>query len=345
MPSLKSQMKKSKKPGKIIIYVAFLALGASGLGACVKGLQRPYTPATTETGKTTAGGVPGYAQIKAIVEQRCVSCHMGLHKTMGDYAQLKARVDSGILYDRVVVLKNMPMKPSQQYDAITEEERALIGAWAKAGGPMEAPAESVANTDTAPVAVPPVVSAEPAPAPAILTADDHLRNCIGCHGEKGQRIEGMVGTPNLAGLGKAYLVKQLTAFKKKDPALRPGSLMEGLIEAVPESDLEFLANYFDLYPNIVEGKVVPPQEVDPIKFDKGQAAAAVCVACHSEKGLSPVGGPPLSGQAADYISAQLQAFKAGTRKDPMMFGVAMPLDEATIEALGYYYSLAPYYKK
>jgi uncharacterized membrane protein len=73
-----------------------------------------------------------FAQVKAVVDQRCVLCHNA------QLASKNVRLDSpeaiaqhaGQVYQQAVVLKAMPMNNATQ---ITEEERALIGAWFNAG--------------------------------------------------------------------------------------------------------------------------------------------------------------------------------------------------------------------
>jgi cytochrome c553 len=57
-----------------------------------------------------------------------------------------------------------------------------------------------------------------------------------------------------------------------------------------------------------------------------QIASSVCVACHGADGNSVVpANPVLAGQHADYIAAQLAAFKAGTRPSPIMQPMAAGL--------------------
>lgn len=61
----------------------------------------------------------------------------------------------------------------------------------------------------------------------------------------------------------------------------------------------------------------------------GQAKAAACFACHGADGnrtLMPL-YPKLAGQHATYITKQLAEFKAGTRSDATMNGMAAALSE------------------
>jgi cytochrome c553 len=90
-----------------------------------------------------------------------------------------------------------------------------------------------------------------------------------------------------------------------------------------------------------------PVNAEDIDAGSGAAAARIaigtCASCHGPRGhsYSPK-FPVLAGQNANYLVAQLQAFKAQTRGDPdalgYMWGMAGPLDEATMAGLGKYYS-------
>ena len=72
-------------------------------------------------------------------------------------------------------------------------------------------------------------------------------------------------------------------------------------------------------------------------------AIGVCGTCHGPRGNSQQPKfPRLAGQSAQYLAAQLKAFRAQTRGDPdalgYMWGMASQLDDTTIDALAKYYS-------
>jgi cytochrome c553 len=70
-----------------------------------------------------------------------------------------------------------------------------------------------------------------------------------------------------------------------------------------------------------------------------QIAETVCAACHGADGNSAVSANPnLAGQGAEYISRQLQHFKAGIRVNPIMLGMVATLTPDDMVALGVYYS-------
>jgi cytochrome c553 len=86
------------------------------------------------------------------------------------------------------------------------------------------------------------------------------------------------------------------------------------------------------------------EEIDPAaRLAAERIAVTTCATCHGPQGhsYSPK-FPVLAGQHANYLAAQLEAFKAQTRGDAdavgYMWGMASPLDSATIAALSDYYS-------
>ena len=77
--------------------------------------------------------------------------------------------------------------------------------------------------------------------------------------------------------------------------------------------------------------------------DAAGVAAKVCSSCHGPGGdsISP-GFPKIGGQRADYLEAQLKAFRDRTRADPMaqayMWGMTSQLGDDMIKNLAAFYS-------
>lgn len=73
---------------------------------------------------------------------------------------------------------------------------------------------------------------------------------------------------------------------------------------------------------------------------KGSATATtVCAACHGADGNSAVAMyPKLAGQHAEYLTKQLNNFKSGERKNPIMSGMVANLSAEDMENLGAYFS-------
>ena len=71
----------------------------------------------------------------------------------------------------------------------------------------------------------------------------------------------------------------------------------------------------------------------------GKAKSAACAACHGMAGISAVPMyPNLAGQKEQYIQIQLKAFRDGSRKNPIMSGMAAPLSDDDIANLAAYFS-------
>lgn len=71
----------------------------------------------------------------------------------------------------------------------------------------------------------------------------------------------------------------------------------------------------------------------------GRIKAQMCQACHGMDGLSKTpDAPNIAGQTEQYLVAQLQAFKTGTRKSDAMSVVAPTLSDADVEDLAAYFS-------
>jgi cytochrome c553 len=76
--------------------------------------------------------------------------------------------------------------------------------------------------------------------------------------------------------------------------------------------------------------------------EAGKAKAVTCGACHGADGnsVNPV-WPSLAGQHATYMFEQLQAFKNGTRSEPLMLGQVMMLNDDDMRNLAVYYAGLP----
>jgi cytochrome c553 len=73
---------------------------------------------------------------------------------------------------------------------------------------------------------------------------------------------------------------------------------------------------------------------------KGQAIATqVCIACHTADGSrgSPA-NPILAGQHPEYLVKQLQEFKSGKRKNPVMLGFATALSDDDMKNVAAFYA-------
>jgi cytochrome c553 len=73
-------------------------------------------------------------------------------------------------------------------------------------------------------------------------------------------------------------------------------------------------------------------------INAGKQRAVTCVACHGPEGNSSIPmWPNIAGQNAPYILSQLQAYKDGSRRNPLMSSQAMMLSDTDMANLAVYY--------
>ncbi|NOS87667.1 MAG: cytochrome c, partial [Methylococcaceae bacterium] len=74
----------------------------------------------------------------------------------------------------------------------------------------------------------------------------------------------------------------------------------------------------------------------------GEQKAGNCIGCHGPNGKSSSPQwPNLAAQQADYIVNQLQAFKAGTRKNSLMESTAGNMTDDDMKNLAAYFASRP----
>ena len=71
----------------------------------------------------------------------------------------------------------------------------------------------------------------------------------------------------------------------------------------------------------------------------GRQKAAACAVCHGPMGVATApDAPNLAGQPELYLTAQLRAYRGGTRQHEVMNLMAKPLSDADIEDLAAWFS-------
>lgn len=74
----------------------------------------------------------------------------------------------------------------------------------------------------------------------------------------------------------------------------------------------------------------------------GAAISAPCAGCHGSNGISTdTSTPDLAGQHYPYLLSQLEAYKNGTRKVPIMNEMVASLSEEQMEDLAAYFASIP----
>ena len=106
----------------------------AGVGtAVIVGLIVWLAPAPVP--KAAAAAPVSFAQVQAVVAQRCAMCHneQVISKNIQLHAPELIAKNAQALYQQAVVLKAMPMNNATQ---ITDAERTLLGRWFEAGAPL-----------------------------------------------------------------------------------------------------------------------------------------------------------------------------------------------------------------
>ena len=175
-----------------------------------------------------------------------------------------------------------------------------------------------------------VVAAAPGTAAGDASAGK-AASCAGCHGGNG--VSTNPAWPSLAGQHGPYLVDALKAYKS---GARENAMMSATAKGLSDADMQRLASYYAGLK--IQAAAPKASEKD---LAAGKAKASACTACHGANGVSSnPAWPSLAGQQKDYMIAALKDYKAGTRKNELMAGVAKGLSDADIEALAGYYSSA-----
>jgi cytochrome c553 len=164
--------------------------------------------------------------------------------------------------------------------------------------------------------------------------------CAACHGLDGNSP--LPANPTLAGQHPEYLLKQLTEFKA---GTRSNPVMAGMVANLSLDDMRNLAAYYSSQTPKQMGARDKDLVAQGRKLFRGGNSAngtAACAGCHSPNGAGiPALYPRLASQHADYVVAQLKAFRAGDRtNDPnlMMRSTAVKLTDKEIAALAEYIS-------
>lgn len=137
--------------------------------------------------------------------------------------------------------------------------------------------------------------------------------CAGCHGSQAQGNPDM-GAPGLAGLGTAYVTRQLRAFRAgiRGSSLSDthGYMMVGRARALPgDRGVRDVVAFIEQQP-VARASVPVDGDVK-----RGARLYASCAACHGEsaQGIEALRAPRLNHLDGQYLLRQLQHFAAGVR--------------------------------
>jgi cytochrome c553 len=185
----------------------------------------------------------------------------------------------------------------------------------------------VAHSSEAKAAAKPDLAAGEAKATAV---------CSACHAADGGR--GAPTYPILQGQHPQYLAKQLTEFKE---GKRKNAVMGGMAASLSPEDIRNVSAFYATK----KAKDGFAKNKDTValgeKIYRGGIAkktVPACAACHGPNGAGiPAQYPRLGGQHADYVKAQLTAFRQGDRtNNAQMSSIAANLSDKEIDALSDY---------
>lgn len=176
-------------------------------------------------------------------------------------------------------------------------------------------------------------------------AAETAQQCAACHGEQGVAPDPQF--PNLAGQSAVAIYKQLHDYKSGS---RVHDVMTGVAQGLEDQDIVNLAAHF---------AASVKKDIDPTRapyidalvvrlVERGDPARGLpaCNSCHGATAGGPIETPTLSRQSADYLAAQLRAFRGGERRNDIytrMRSIAVKLTDREIDALAAFYAATTVY--
>lgn len=160
--------------------------------------------------------------------------------------------------------------------------------------------------------------------------------CAACHGQDGNSA--VPANPKLAQQHPEYIVKQLQDFKT---GKRVSPVMQGFAAMLSDADMKNIAYWAasqKAKPGFARDKELVTLGERIYRGGLADRQIAACSGCHSPNGAGiPSQYPRLSGQHADYIAAQLVAFRDGVRKNSVQMNqVAARMNDREIKAVADY---------
>ena len=209
----------------------------------------------------------------------------------------------------------------------------------------------VVASDSVPERIPSYLSWTPETIAAASSGDAFrgmllAKRCEHCHGAEGFSSTG--STPNLAGMDRLTIWKQLEDFRSHKRASRA---MEPIAESLSSRDLADVVAYYARLPvfaDLQDNRSFPQSRPDLghaatashlVSFGDGERGIPPCQACHGPVAYR-IGSPSLANQNGEYVLSQLEAFANRTRANDVnmpMRTIAGLLTEDERRALAEYY--------
>ena len=160
--------------------------------------------------------------------------------------------------------------------------------------------------------------------------------CAACHGADGN--SGTPAYPKLSQQHPEYLIKQLQEFKSDK---RNNAVMKGFAAGLSDDDMKNISYWLTSKngkPGFAKDKELVGLGERIYRGGIADRQVPACAGCHSPNGAGiPSQYPRLSGQHAEYSSAQLVAFRDGVRKNSLqMSQIAAKMNDREIKAVSDY---------
>jgi mono/diheme cytochrome c family protein len=161
------------------------------------------------------------------------------------------------------------------------------------------------------------LAASPSPAEIPDTLEQRLTACAACHGKLGEGAKKGEIYPRLAGKPSGYLYNQLINFRQ---GRRKYAVMNYMVGYMSDAYLKEIADY---YSKLRPEYPAAASTASPATLALGKTLATrgdrsrhlpACITCHGREltGMAPA-IPGLAGLTADYIGAQMGAWKSDRR--------------------------------
>ncbi len=176
-------------------------------------------------------------------------------------------------------------------------------------------------------------------------------SCLACHGAQGEGMSA-AGYPRLAGLSAQYISDQLNAYMN---GRRVNAIMSSMAKPLSAAQIQAVAGYFSsLKPHTLPAP--PPTDTSQARLGQRiamhgawEAGIPACFSCHAADGTGiPPAFPPIVGQPATYIEAQIKAWQNGTRQgkpddlaNNLMHSVSSRMTEQQIKAVAAWLAALP----
>ncbi len=155
--------------------------------------------------------------------------------------------------------------------------------------------------------------------------------CVACHGTDG--VSPGAAWPSLAGQKRGYLEQQMKDFRDGN---REEPTMTAFVTSLTDEQIGAIASYYADLPR-------PGNAASDTNNKAGERVRANCLSCHGVHGFTVnETWPNLAGQNSAYLLRQLQAFRDGSRKSPIMNVIANELTEQQMRDVAEYYSQRAY---